>query len=368
MPNGLINKKDEAAALAFANAVRKAFSVDIAKNKKVTASNIRGNRKEFSPNNVVDDNTSTYWATDDGVKKASLTIDLGKPTTFNRFLVQEYIRLGQRVEAFTIEALVNGHWKEISKATTIGYKRILSFPSVKANKLRLTITSSKSCPVISNIGIYDAPQILAAPSVIRNQSGEIVITPADKESSVYYTLDGSLPTPRSIKYKGPFQVLGKPQVRAIAYDPSSRKSSPESKEKFDISRKYWRIVGIDDEKAKAILDGDPTTVWHQSKDKKMPVDLEIDLGKEENLAGFTYLPDQSLWNPGIITKYQFYVSDDNVQWKLVDEGEFSNIKNNPLMQIKKFAAEKARYIKFTALKNTEGNDNTGYAEVDVITN
>jgi alpha-L-fucosidase len=59
---------------------------------------------------------------------------------------------------------------------------------------------------------------------------------------------------------------------------------------------------------------------------------------------------------------------DNIEWKLVNQGEFSNIKNNPLWQIKKFAPEKARYIKLRALSNTEGNNNTGYAEVDVITN
>lgn len=37
------------------------------------------------------------------------------------------------------------------------------------------------------------------------------------------------------------------------------------------------------------------------------------------------------------------------------------------MQIKRFATLQARYIKFRALKNTEGNDNIGYAEVDIIT-
>ena len=57
-----------------------------------------------------------------------------------------------------------------------------------------------------------------------------------------------------------------------------------------------------DEKANAILDGDPSTAWHQSKDKKMPVDLVIDLGKEETLSGFRYLPDQDIWNPGIISQ------------------------------------------------------------------
>ena len=96
--------------------------------------------------------------------------------------------------------------------------------------------------------------------------------------------------------------------------------------------------------------------------------MVIDLGKEQNLCGFRYFPDQALWGPGIITNYRFYVSNDNIEWKLADQGEFSNIKNNPVWQIKKFTTEKARYIKLRALSNTEGNDNIGYAEISVITN
>ena len=161
---------------------------------------------------------------------------------------------------------------------------------------------------------------------------------------------------------------GKVEVKAIAFDPATGKSSPVTEEQFDISRKDWRIVGIDDEKVYALLDGNPFSAWHQGKDKKMPVDLVIDLGKEENLSGFRYLPNQSIWSPGIITNYQFYVSQDNKKWNLVDQGEFSNIKNNPLWQIKKFSPIKARYIKLRALSNTAGNNNTAYAEVDVITN
>ncbi len=368
MPNGLINKRDEKAALEFAKAVKEAFAVDLAKKKDVTASNVRGNSEDFGAGKVVDNDKNTYWATDDSVTNASLTIDFGKPTTFNRFLVQEYIRLGQRVKSFTVQALVDGNWKELANSTTIGYKRILRFPTVKAAKIRFNITDSKSCPVISNIGIYDASQILTSPSIIRNQSGEINIIPADEESVVYYTLDGSIPTMKSKKYTGPFQTEGKLEVSAIAYEPASGKSSHVCNEEFDLPRKGWKIVDVDDEKAYAILDGNPATAWHQSKDKKLPIDLVIDMGKEQNISGFRYYPDQGLWGPGIITNYQFYVSEDNIKWRLVDQGEFSNIKNNPLWQIKKFATEKARYIKLQALSNTEGNDNIGYAEVNVITN
>jgi alpha-L-fucosidase len=368
MPNGLIHENDEKAALEFGKTIKETFAVNLAEKTKAQASNVRGNAKQFGAVKAIDGDKETYWATDDDVTKATLTIDFGKPTKFNRFLAQEYIRLGQRVKAFTIEALVDGNWKELAKATTIGYKRILRFPTVEATQLRFNITVSKSCPVISNIGIYNAPQILTSPSIIRNQSGEIIITPADAESVVYYTMDGSVPTTDSKKYSGPFQTEGKVQVRAIAYEPASGKNSPVCHEEFDLPRTDWKILGITDRRAHAILDGNPSTAWHQPRNNRLPTDLVIDLGKEQNLCGFRYFPDQTLWGPGIITEYEFYVSNDNVEWKLVDQGEFSNIKNNPLWQTQKFEPVKARYIKLRALSNTEGNNNLGYAEVDVITN
>jgi len=173
--------------------------------------------------------------------------------------------------------------------------------------------------------------------------------------------------PAQKKYSSPFLVDGKPEIRAMVYDPFTRQSSPETHEKFDISRKGWKIVGVEDEKASVVLDGDPSTAWHQSKDKKMPQDLVIDLGQNENISGFRYLPDQSIWNPGIIAAYEFYVSENNADWKLLSNGEFPNIKNNPLWQTVKFASQKARYIKLRALKNTDNSDQVGYSEIDVIT-
>ena len=100
----------------------------------------------------------------------------------------------------------------------------------------------------------------------------------------------------------------------------------------------------------------------------MPVDLVIDLGKNYNVSGFKYLPDQNKWSSGIITNYQFYISADNLNWRLAEEGEFSNTKNNPVWQVRNFSPVNARYIKLLALKNTSGDAVAGYAEVDVITN
>ncbi|MFO7670120.1 MAG: alpha-L-fucosidase [Bacteroidales bacterium] len=367
MPNGLIHENDEKAVLGFASAVQEAFAVNLAENAKAEASNARGNANKFGAVNAIDKDSETYWVTDDSVTKASLTLDFGKPISFNRFLVQEYICLGQRVKAFTIDALVEGDWIELADATTIGYKRILRFPTVEATQLRLMITDSKSSPIISNIGVYNAPQIMDPPIVIRNQSGDIIITPVDMESEVYFTLDGSLPKAGSKKYTGPVPTDGKLEVQAISFDPARGKSSPVSREVFDLPRKEWKILGTNDADALAIIDGNPSSSWFQDEEKIMPVDLVIDLGTEQNLSGFSYLPDQSLWNPGIIARYQFFVSVNNENWELVDQGEFSNIRNNPFWQTRRFDFVRARYIKFKALGNTEGNNRTGYAEIMVIT-
>lgn len=372
---GLIHENDENEVIAFAKAVKEAFAINIAKKVKVTASNVRGNSKEFGASNVNDGNKDTYWATDDPVRTASLTIDFGKPQTMNRFLVQENIRLGQRIKSFTLEAFVNGEWKQLkdqlvldgSGTTTIGYKRIICFSTIPASKLRFTVTDSKACPVISNIEVYNAPQILVSPEIMREKSGNVIITPSDKESEVYYTVDGSVPHPASKKYSGPIVTDGKKiVVKAIAHDPTNKKSSAVAEEKFDIAKKDWTVISTTDTKATDAIDGNVNTAWYQERNIKMPVDFVVDLGKTEELIGFRYLPGQSRGS-GIITHYQFYISIDNANWKLVDEGEFSNIRNNPLWQTKNFAWETARYIKLRAIKNTLGNDVVGYAEIDIIT-
>jgi len=368
MPNGLINEKDGKVVLQLAQAIKNAFAVNLTKGAGVESSNVRGNNQRYGAGNIIDAKKDTYWTTDEVVKEPTITINFGRPVSFNRVLIQEYIPLGQRIQSFTIEALDDGVWKEIEKETTVGYKRILRFPTVTATKLRLRITGSKCSPLISNLEVYHAPQILAPPLILRERSGTVVIRPADLESQVYYTLDGSKPTTLSKRYNGPVETgNGRLTVKAVAYDPKTRKSSDLAEEQFDVSRKNWKIVGIVDEKVNSILDGDVNTQWYQDKNLKMPVDIIIDLDTTAFVAGFRYLPDQHWWASGIITNYSFMISQDGNIWKEVAKGEFPNIKNNPLWQSVTFRPEKARYVKLRALRNTQDNDAAGYAEIDVIT-
>ena len=137
------------------NCVRRSFRSELALGKKVSSSASRG--KSFKAQNVNDGNPETYWSTPDNVSSASVTIDLGSETEVNRILLQEYIKLGQRVQEFTVEAFTDGEWTLLLDGTTIGHKVIRKLPVVKTSQIRVNIIKSKACPVISNIEIYRAP-------------------------------------------------------------------------------------------------------------------------------------------------------------------------------------------------------------------
>ncbi len=99
----------------------------------------------------------------------STILDFGKPTSINRFLAEEDIAQGQRVRKFSLEAEVDGKWLPLKDAlvdegdglTTIGHRRIICFPTVKATKLRFTILDSKCEPIIKKLDVYLAPELTA---------------------------------------------------------------------------------------------------------------------------------------------------------------------------------------------------------------
>lgn len=166
-PNGRIHPTDSLRGIAFSNMIREVFDDDIAAKSHVTASCVRNSDSGYGAHNVIDGKENTYWATDDSVTTGTLTFTFDNPTAFNRFLVEEYIRLGQRVKKFSLEALVDGEWVPLKDAladdgdglTTIGHRRIICFPTVTATALRFSIEDSKACPLISKAGIYLAPEL-----------------------------------------------------------------------------------------------------------------------------------------------------------------------------------------------------------------
>jgi len=152
---GLLHENDVKSLMSFRELREKEFANELAQGKKASSDVSRG--KGYRASNVNDGNPETYWATPDDKTTGSITIDLDQETEVNRLLVEEYIKLGQRVQEFEAEALVDGNWKTLIDGTTIGHKIIRKFPVVKTSKIRFTVSKSKACPLISNIELYKAP-------------------------------------------------------------------------------------------------------------------------------------------------------------------------------------------------------------------
>lgn len=368
---GLVHENDEARLKELAKTIREDLKTNLFDNVKVSADNFRGNSSDYNPENLLDENKDTYWATDDSITKAVLVFEFDKPTAVNRILLQEHIKLGQRVKAFSVEAKINDQWKVIANETTIGYKRILRFDRVAASALRIRFTDAKASLVISKIAAYNAPTLVRSPKIARTKNGGVTIE-TEKNNTIYYTTDGSTPTTKSNKYQQPFELKKAATIKTIAYNVAEDIKSEITTKSFQISKENWKVMAVSSESIEAaekIIDGNPSTTFQFGDAKnKLPQEIKIDMGEINTISGFSYFPQQTGGNLYLISKYIFFTSLDNKNWIKQAEGEFSNIKNNPIEQLVSFKDTEARYLKFAATAGTENNYSVSIGELGVIQN
>ena len=142
---------------------------DLAKNAHIEVSNTRtaGAHRNYETANLTDGDAKTYWATNDGVNNATITLTWDTPQTVRYVMLQEYIRLGQRIKSFKIETSTDGTtWKAAAPGvttTTVGYKRIIPLNGSTSNSygngtsvkaVRITLTDAKSCPTLSTLSVF----------------------------------------------------------------------------------------------------------------------------------------------------------------------------------------------------------------------
>ncbi|PIN09602.1 Alpha-L-fucosidase [Handroanthus impetiginosus] len=158
--SGLISQEDIQVLQEFSQIRKSIFSHNLAKGASIYASSTRGNGHDcrYGSQNVLEEGIYSYWAPDEARSNWILYLDFQEVITFNVLMVQEPIQMGQRIIAFHLEVLnEEGKWKVATKGTTVGYKRLLLFPSVKTSHLRLIVDRSRADPLISYIGIYMDP-------------------------------------------------------------------------------------------------------------------------------------------------------------------------------------------------------------------
>lgn len=157
---GLIHPVDSANAVRFHEMIQQQLKTNLVAGMIPKVSNERGG--DFVASALTDDNFDTYWATEDGVTTADIEFSFDTPTRMNRMMLQEYIPLGQRVKAFVVEYLDKDTWLPVKlneETTTIGYKRLLRFETVKTKGIRIRITDARGPLCLSSVGVYDAGNV-----------------------------------------------------------------------------------------------------------------------------------------------------------------------------------------------------------------
>ena len=145
---GLINEKDAERLKEFKAWIDQTFDENLL---------FRAFTRYPTARKSVDGKDDTYAIIDQFPAGVEYKIPFAKE--FNVFMIQEDISKGQRIEDFKLEAYINDEWQELASSTTAGYKKLLRFPVVKSDRIRLSINSSRANALIQEIGLFRTPDI-----------------------------------------------------------------------------------------------------------------------------------------------------------------------------------------------------------------
>ncbi len=309
---GLIHENDARALAELRRGLDEIFSVNLAKGSRVRVS---GGTAAGRPRNVIDADRKSFWMADSTEVKPWLEFDLGKEKTFDVLLLEECIRLGQRMEAFSLQALIGDAWETVAAGTTVGYRRILRFPQVTASKVRLVIESSRLAPAVSSFGLYkNLPSLEIIPqSAVFEDSLRVVLRSDGPRDALFYSLDDRDPVTGGSIYQRPLLLDGPAIVRAEAVDSRGVRSF----EKWSVYRKAVYRVSCASPPSPRYAEGNPLRladgetgslnfndgkwVGFEGVDMRAVVDLGETRDVSDVSVGFLQAEDQWIFFPSSLT-------------------------------------------------------------------
>ena len=311
-----------------------------------------------------------------GITDADLEFDMGVEKTFDCLVVQENIELGQRVEQFSVEIWTGERWKEITRSTTIGNKRMLRFSPQTAQKVRLRLLQARWTPALSFFGLYKRmPQLTIDPaSGAFSEDIKVDLSTGEEGTQIYYTLDGKEPDTFSLKYTKPLIFRKSTNILAIAYDhrlmPSFIREGNYTKATFSISYREAPSPKYPGKDQLTLMDGRKGSLdfsggeWLGWEGEDMVVTVDYNEIKSFSQASADFLHDQSSWifPP---TKVFFEVSMDgkNYQpWGWDINSENWDISSSKRKQFLVKGQKTFRFVRITAksiLKCPKGHAGEG---------
>jgi alpha-L-fucosidase len=117
---------------------------------------LRGMRTELDrlfANDLARDGLAS-WRGDTGMTGVG-TLELAAPATVGVVDLREVIEEGQRVAAYRLDGRVDGRWQELSRGTTVGYRRLVRIAPTRLDAVRITVTDAVEAPLPTKILLYE---------------------------------------------------------------------------------------------------------------------------------------------------------------------------------------------------------------------
>lgn len=146
---GLIHENDKRSLSGLKELLDKTFADNLIFDSHITINN---SSTKYDFNSLF--GKDKYWISQNGNGIDSLMFVFTNDIEFDVVMLQEEIRIGQRIEKFYIEYLSNDQWIKLTEGTTVGYKRLLRFEPIKTNKVKLVIEQSRTFPTLKYFGLY----------------------------------------------------------------------------------------------------------------------------------------------------------------------------------------------------------------------
>lgn len=315
--------------------------------------------------------------------EGEIILTSSKPATFNRIALQEAVaNAGERIAEHAVDAWIDGEWQEIARATNVGYKRILRFPDVTTDRLRIRLIDSRLTPQLSTVAAYHynarPPQLQTSRSI----DGLVSIYPKQSDfnwknglkdaiknlsqgSVIHYTVDGSEPTINSPVYAGPFKFENG-TVKAVAE--LNGELGPVVSQQFGMIKNGWSVVDVksmnDRYKPGFAIDADPKTFWTSDSTN---LNFTIDLGALQTVKGVVYTPQTAFYGEGMIETGIIETSTNGKKWNKAGTFEFGNLINDPTPRTFMLTKPvKARYIRIIPQRIAGQSRLAAIAELDVL--
>lgn len=147
---GLIHEQDSISLIGFRKLIDESFKDNLCKNAKEEL-HYKGNL--YSYNNLIDGNISTEESLPD-FRQGSFWIKFNPAERINCIVIREPLKNGQSISELNISMVNGSEDAGVLQLSTIGHKRIITFPERVVSAIRITIRNAIGPPALSEVETY----------------------------------------------------------------------------------------------------------------------------------------------------------------------------------------------------------------------